>query len=184
MGEQISVLLPGEKKVLFPAGVTVQEVLAGDDAFASAVAARVNGTAVDFGHRLGGDTVVEPIAAGSPEGLSILRHSMAHVMAQAVQDSFAGVLVSIGPAIEDGFYYDFEYAESFVPQDLEKIEARMRQIAAADHPFERREMSRREAIELFRAKGETYKVELIEDLPEDVQTVSLYFQNGYVDLCR
>jgi threonyl-tRNA synthetase len=184
MGEQISVLLPGEKKVLFPAGVTVQEVLAGDDAFTSAVAARVNGTAVDFGHRLSGDAVVEPIAAGSPEGLSILRHSMAHVMAQAVQDSFAGVLVSIGPAIEDGFYYDFEYAESFVPQDLEKIEARMRQIAAADHPFERREMSRREAIELFRAKGETYKVELIEDLPEDVQTVSLYFQNGYVDLCR
>jgi threonyl-tRNA synthetase len=184
MAEQISVLLPGGKKALFPAGVTVQEILAGDGAFASAVAARVNGTAVDLGHHLSGDTVIEPIAADSSEGLSILRHSMAHVMAQAVQDSFAGVLVSIGPAIEDGFYYDFEYAESFVPLDLEKIEARMRQIAAADHPFERRELSRREAIELFRAKGETYKVELIEDLPEDVQSVSLYFQNGYVDLCR
>jgi threonyl-tRNA synthetase len=109
---------------------------------------------------------------------------MAHVMAQAVQDSFAGVHVSIGPSIEDGFYYDFEYAETFTPQDLEKIEARMREIAAADNPFERREVSRAEAVALFQKKGESYKVELINDLPADVETVSLYVQGGYVDLCR
>jgi threonyl-tRNA synthetase len=105
-------------------------------------------------------------------------------MAQAVQDSFAGVHVSIGPSIEDGFYYDFEYAETFTPQDLEKIEARMREIAAADNPFERREVSRAEAVALFQKKGESYKVELINDLPADVETVSLYVQGGYVDLCR
>jgi len=105
-------------------------------------------------------------------------------MAQAVQDSFAGVQVSIGPSIEDGFYYDFEYTETFTPQDLEKIEARMREIAAADYPFERREVSREEAADLFRRKGESYKVELLNDLPAEVRTVSLYTQNGYVDLCR
>ncbi len=109
---------------------------------------------------------------------------MSHVMAQAVQDTFAGVQVSIGPSIEDGFYYDFEYAESFTLQDLERIESRMREIAAADYPFERREVSREEAVELFRKKGEHYKVELLNDLPADVKTVSLYTQNGYVDLCR
>ncbi len=92
--------------------------------------------------------------------------------------------VSIGPSIEDGFYYDFEYGESFTPQDLERIESRMREIAAANHPFERREVSREEAVDLFSKKGERYKVELLNDLPAEVKTVSLYQQNGYVDLCR
>jgi len=101
-----------------------------------------------------------------------------------VQDTFAGVQVSIGPSIEDGFYYDFEYAETFTPQDLEKIEARMREIAAADYHFERREVGRKEAVDLFRQKGENYKVELLNDMPAEVETVTLYSQNGYVDLCR
>jgi threonyl-tRNA synthetase len=148
------------------------------------VAAKVDGVTVDLGHTLTGDAVVEPLAAASLEGLSILRHSMAHVMAQAVQDSFADVQVSIGPSIEDGFYYDFEYAAGFTPQDLEKIEARMREIAAADYPFERREVGREEAVDLFRRKGENYKVALLNDLPVEVKTVTLYTQNGYVDLCR
>jgi threonyl-tRNA synthetase len=139
---------------------------------------------VDLSHTLTGDAVVEPVAAASPEGLSILRHSMAHVMAQAVQDSFVDVRVSIGPSIEDGFYYDFEYAAGFTPQDLDKIESRMREIAAADYPFERREVGREEAVDLFRLKGENYKVELLNDLPAEVKTVTLYTQNGYVDLCR
>ncbi len=151
---------------------------------ASAVAAKVNGTPVDLSHSLAGDAAIELIDAASPEGLSILRHSMSHVMAQAVQDTFAGVQVTIGPSIEDGFYYDFEYAESFTLLDLERIESRMREIAAADYPFERREVSREEAVDLFRNKGEHYKVELINDLPADVKTVSLYTQDGYLDLCR
>ncbi len=139
---------------------TVKEILAGLDGekFRSTVAAKVNGALVDLSQLLTGDAAVEPIDAASPEGLSILRHSMSHVMAQAVQETFAGVQVSIGPSIEDGFYYDFEYAETFTPQDLEKIEARMREIAAADCPFERREVGREEAVALFQKKGKTTRL--------------------------
>ncbi len=186
MADQVKIALPDGKEASYPAGTTVKEILAGlpGQKCRSAVAARVNGAAVDLGHPLTADAAVEPIDAASPEGLSILRHSMSHVMAQAVQETFANVQVSIGPSIEDGFYYDFEYAETFTPQDLEKIEARMREIASADFCFERREVGREEAIALFQKKGEQYKVELIRDLPADVTTVSLYTQGGYVDLCR
>ena len=186
MTAQIKITLKGGKEAFYPAGITVKETLAepGGEKLPSVVAAKVNGVTVDLSHTLTGDAVVEPLAAASPEGLSILRHSMAHVMAQAVQDSFADVQVSIGPSIEDGFYYDFEYAAGFTPQDLDKIESRMREIAAADYPFERREVGREEAVDLFRRKGENYKVELLKDLPAEVKTVTLYFQNGYVDLCR
>ena len=186
MGEKIRITLPDGTEAFYPAGITVKEALAAWDEqkLAAAVAAKVNGVPVDLAFSLSGDAAVEPIDAASAEGLSILRHSMAHVMAQAVQDTFAGVQVSIGPSIEDGFYYDFEYAESFTLQDLERIESRMREIAAANHPFERREVSREEAVDLFSKKGERYKVELLNDLPAEVKTVSLYQQNGYIDLCR
>ncbi|MHB8907524.1 MAG: threonine--tRNA ligase [Syntrophales bacterium] len=186
MEQQIKIILPDGKENSYPLGITVREVVAGwgKKKLASAVAAKVNGRPVDLSHSLAGDAVVELIDTASPEGLSILRHSMSHVMAQAVQDTFAGVQVTIGPSIEDGFYYDFEYAESFTLPDLERIESRMREIAAADYPFERREVSREEAVELFREKGEHYKVELINDLPPDVTAVSLYTQGGYLDLCR
>ncbi|MDP3097791.1 MAG: threonine--tRNA ligase [Syntrophales bacterium] len=186
MTAQIKITLKGGKEAFYPAGITVKETLAepGGGKLPSAVAAKVNGVTVDLSHTLTGDAIVEPLAAASPEGLSILRHSMAHVMAQAVQGSFADVQVSIGPSIEDGFYYDFEYAAGFTPQDLDKIESRMREIAAADYPFERREVGREEAVDLFRRKGENYKVELLNDLPAEVKTVTLYTQNGYVDLCR
>jgi threonyl-tRNA synthetase len=186
MAEQIRITLADGKEVMVPSGAIVGEILADLEGAKSRlmVAARLNGVPVDLGRPLTADAAVEPIDAASPEGLSILRHSMSHVMAQAVQETFTGVQVSIGPSIEDGFYYDFEYAETFTPQDLEKIEARMRQIAAADFPFDRREVSRTEAGSLFQKKGENYKVELINDLPSDVETVSLYSQGGYVDLCR
>jgi threonyl-tRNA synthetase len=105
-------------------------------------------------------------------------------MAQAVQDTFSGVQVAIGPSIEDGFYYDFEYAETFTPEDLEKIEKRMHEIIAPNHPFIRQDVSREDAVALFKDRGESYKVELLNDLPEDVKTVSLYKQGGYLDLCR
>jgi threonyl-tRNA synthetase len=124
------------------------------------------------------------IEAASKEGLSILRHSMSHVMAQAVQDTFKAVQVAIGPSIEDGFYYDFEYAETFTPEDLEKIERRMREIAAADHPFIRQDVTREQAVALFKERRESYKVELLNDLPPEIKTVSLYTQGGYLDLCR
>ncbi len=122
--------------------------------------------------------------SSSPDNLQILRHSTAHVMAHAVQDIFKDVKIAIGPAIEDGFYYDFDYAQTFAPEDLEKIETRMKEIVSADNPFLRSEISREEAISFFREKGEIYKVELLKDLPEDVKEVSIYSEGGFTDLCR
>ncbi len=113
-----------------------------------------------------------------------MRHSTSHVMAQAVQDIFKGAKVSIGPSIDDGFYYDFDYKETFTTEDFVKIEKRMREIIAADYPFVREDISRAAAVKLFEEKGENYKVELINDLPADVDEVSIYRQNDYVDLCR
>ncbi|HPV51359.1 MAG TPA: threonine--tRNA ligase, partial [Smithella sp.] len=130
------------------------------------------------------DATIDLIDLSSAEGLSILRHSISHVMAQAVQDVFPGAKVSIGPSIEDGFYYDFEYHETFTTDDFPKIEKRMKEITKADNPFVREELSREAAVALFEEREENYKVELINDLSHDVKTVSLYKQGGYVDLCR
>jgi threonyl-tRNA synthetase len=117
-----------------------------------------------------------------PDPLSTLRHSTSHVMAQAVKRLFPDVKVAIGPAIEDGFYYDFAKAEPFTPEDLAKIEQGMREIVKANYPFERREMPRPEAIAYFRERGEPYKVEILEGLEAD--RVSLYTQGDFIDLCR
>ena len=147
------------------------------------VAAKVNGTLVDLNEPLTENAVLEPIALDSPEGLVLLRHSAAHIMAQAVLDLFGqGVQVTIGPAVEDGFYYDFDKKESFSTEDFPKIEARMQAIVDADQPFVRQVVSKDEAIKLFRDKGQRYKVEIIEGIEAD--TVSLYEQGGFVDLCR
>jgi threonyl-tRNA synthetase len=117
-----------------------------------------------------------------PSPLSTLRHSSSHVMAQAVKRLFPDVKLAIGPAIEDGFYYDFARAEPFTPEDLAKIEAAMREIAAAGYPFERTEMDRADAIRFFRERGEPYKVEILEGI--DAPRVSLYRQGEFIDLCR
>ena len=166
--------------------MTVQEIIRlwKPTLLSSTVAARINQTTVDLSHSVQTDGVLSLIDIQSKEGLPILRHSISHVMAQAVQDIFQGVQVAIGPSIEDGFYYDFEYAQTFTPEELEKIEKRMLEIAVADHPFVRRDVPRKEAVAFFKDRGESYKVELLNDLPEDVKTVSLYTQGGYLDLCR
>jgi threonyl-tRNA synthetase len=117
-----------------------------------------------------------------PSPLSTLRHSTSHVMAQAVKRLFPDVKLAIGPAIEDGFYYDFQRSASFAPEDLERIEATMREIVAADYPFQRSEMDRAQAIGFFRERGEPFKVEILEGL--DVARVSLYQQGEFIDLCR
>ncbi|MGH7323451.1 MAG: threonine--tRNA ligase, partial [Candidatus Rokuibacteriota bacterium] len=117
-----------------------------------------------------------------PSPLSTLRHSTSHVMAQAVKRLYPDVKVAIGPAIEDGFYYDFARATPFTPEDLDRIEGVMREIAAADYPFERREMGRQEAIGFFRERGEPFKVEILEGI--EAPRVSLYQQGEFVDLCR
>ena len=138
---------------------------------------------VDLGTKLTGDTILVPVQTDSDEALEILRHSTAHVMAHAVRDLFGNdVKVAIGPAIENGFYYDFLRDEPFSPEDFEKIEQRMAEIASAAHPFVRSEMARSDAIERFKKQGEKYKVELLEDLEED--TISIYQQGDFIDLCR
>ena len=182
----IKVTLPDQSVTEYEAGVTLGQVLRNwnPSLAKSTVAGKVDHTLVDMSHPLMESAPVSFVDASSKDGLNILRHSISHVMAQAVQESFSGAKVSIGPSIEDGFYYDFEYKETFTPDDLEKIEKRMRQIVAADCPFSRQEMSRDEAIALFKDKDEPYKVELLQDLPPDVERVSLYRQGDYVDLCR
>ncbi|HHY47117.1 MAG TPA: threonine--tRNA ligase [Firmicutes bacterium] len=122
------------------------------------------------------------IPVESPEGLEIYRHSTAHVMAQAVKRLFPGVKLAIGPAIENGFYYDFGNAAPFTPQDLEAIDKEMHKIIEEDLPIKREEVSKQEARQLFEKLGEVYKLELLEDIPDD--TVSLYRQGEFVDLCR
>ena len=128
------------------------------------------------------DCTLAPIPLDSPEGLEIMRHSAAHLMAEAVRDLFPGVRVAIGPAIEAGFYYDFDVPEPFTPEDLTKIEAHMAELTAQDQPFRRDEMPREQAIGYFKGQGEAYKVEILEEISQD--QVSLYQQGNFIDLCR
>jgi threonyl-tRNA synthetase len=146
------------------------------------VAARINGDLVDLSLPLPADCTIAPIRLDSPEGLEIMRHSAAHLMAEAVRDLFPGVKVAIGPAIESGFYYDFGVPEPFTPEDLAKIETHMAELTAQDQPFRRDDMSREQAINYFRSEDEAFKVELLEEIPQD--KVSLYQQGNFIDLCR
>ena len=182
----IKITFPDKYEATFPAGITVKDAISSwkKEALSSTVAAKINGIAVDLSSSLQENAAVSLIDIASKEGLSILRHSISHVMAQAVQDVFTGAKVSIGPSIEDGFYYDFEYKETFTNEDFTRIENRMKEIVAANYPFTREEIPRAGAVKLFEEKGENYKVELINDLPADIEFVSLYRQGDYVDLCR
>jgi threonyl-tRNA synthetase len=146
------------------------------------VGAKIDGQAVDLNRVIEKDCAVEWIAPDTADGLDVLRHSTAHLMAQAVQSLFPGTQVTIGPTIDDGFYYDFKSDRTFSPEDLDLIEKRMQDLAKADLRIVREEMPRSEAIELFRKMGENYKVEIIEGIPEE--KVSLYRQGDWVDLCR
>ena len=182
----LSATLQNGETVRIPASTSVGDALArlqSNKQQKRTIAARVNGEIVDLSVSLTDDAVISPIQIDSEEGLAILRHSTAHVMAEAVRDIFGtGVKVAIGPSIENGFYYDFFREEPFSPEDFEKIEQRMEEIAASGTPFIRSEISSDAAIASFAAEGEKYKVELIQDL--DVPTVSLYKQGGFTDLCR
>jgi threonyl-tRNA synthetase len=167
-----------------PVGSPVSEVLGKEKARGprSPVAARVNGVLVDLGSALDSDCTLEEITFESEEGRHIYRHSSAHIMAEAVQDLFPGVKFAIGPALNDSFYYDFDPPRSFTPEDLPRIEDRMREIIREDRPFIRSTRTRQEAIDSFQERGERYKVELLETMEDE--TVSLYEQGGFVDLCR
>ncbi len=185
MNHLIKITFPDGKLKEYPAGVTAEDVLKDFDKglLKNTVAAQINERYVDLSFQLNADSRIKPIAIGSKEGLEIYRHSASHVMAQAVKEVFGSdVKVTIGPSIEDGFYYDFDSPRSFTPEDLEKIENSMLEIIKKNKPFLRIEMGRKEAMELFGEMGETYKQELINEIPED--KVSVYKQDAFVDLCR
>src|SRR6476469_9569504 len=180
---EIEVSLPDGVHRRIPAGSTVADALNVQASNTEVLAAKVNGTLVDLSTTLQHDALVEPVTFASPEGKEVYRHSSTHIMAQAVKDVFPSTQLTIGPALEDTFYYDFAFERPFTPEDLEKIEARAQEIIKADRPFSRREMSREEGMKFFRGQGEQYKVEIIEGFQDP--TVSLYEQgNGFVDLCR
>jgi len=182
----IKIIFPDNKEISFDAGITAGEALNTwkKETLAYAMAVKINNIPVDLSYQIMKDSKLDLIEISSREGLSILRHSISHVMAQAVQEVFPGAKVSIGPSIDEGFYYDFEYKEPFTIDDFTKIESHMKKIIAANHPFIREELSRAAAVKLFEERGENYKVELINDLPGDVKEVSIYKQGNYIDLCR
>jgi len=168
-----------------PAGQTVGEALSVADVALGPdiIAAKVNGMIVDLSRELREDALVEPLRFDSPDGREVYRHTSTHIMAQAVKELFPTAQLTIGPALEDSFYYDFAYDRPFTPEDLEKIEARAREIIKRNLPIKRREFSKPQAIEFFRACGEAYKVELIEGFPDN-EPISAYSQGAFVDLCR
>ncbi len=167
----------------FPAGTTVGEMLDALGAKKKAVGALVDGKLVDFHHRVEGDCELVAVGKNTEEGLGLLRHTAAHVLAEAVQSLFPEAKVAIGPVIENGFYYDFDFPRGFTPEDLENIEAKMLQIAKKNSPVTRKTVSREESLAAFSGAGESYKVEIVNDLPGD-EEITLYDQTDWYDLCR
>ncbi|HTY56320.1 MAG TPA: threonine--tRNA ligase [Candidatus Binataceae bacterium] len=180
MSSEIIVTVRGATRTV-PRGTRAREILKDLDG-GKFVAARVDGKLVDLSRPIEQDASVEPVAADSPEGLDVIRHSTAHLMAQAVQSLYPGTQVTIGPTIEDGFFYDFARDTPFTAEDLPKIESKMRELAKADQKIERIEVDRDEAIQTFDRMHEAYKVEIIKEIPEP--KVSIYRQGDWMDLCR
>jgi threonyl-tRNA synthetase len=180
----MTITLPDGSTRSLQDGATVRDLAAaiGAGLAKAAIAGKVDGQPVDLAAPLYDGARVEIITEKSAEALEIIRHSTSHLMAQAVKSLFPRVQVTIGPAIETGFYYDFDVDHPFTPEDLERIEAKMKELAAAAIPVERQVLPKEEAIGLFAELGESYKVELIQDLP--AETVSLYRQGDFIDLCR
>lgn len=180
-----SISLPDGSRRQFDAPVTVLDVARqiGPGLAKAALAGKINGRLVDVRHPIPGDVDLQIVTDRDPEGVEIIRHSTAHLLAQAVKDLFPSAQVTIGPVIENGFYYDFAFERAFTPEDLEAIEKRMRELAKADLPVERSLMERGAAVAYFRDMGEEYKAEIIASIPAD-QEISLYRQGNFVDLCR
>ncbi len=179
------VTLPDGAQRHFDHPVTVDEVAAsiGPGLRKAALAGRVDGKLVDTSYVIGADARLAIVTEKDPEGLEIIRHSTAHLLAQAVKELFPQAQVTIGPVIEDGFYYDFAYERPFTPEDIAAIEARMRELAQADQSVSRRVMARDEAVRFFESLGEHYKAEIIASIPGG-EEISLYGQGSWVDLCR
>jgi len=181
---QIRITLPDGISRQVSAGCTAGEALRKDSGALvhDVLAVKVNGVLRDLSAILTEDASLEPVTFASPDGKDVYRHSSTHIMAQAVKAVFPSAQLAIGPAIEEGFYYDFAFDRPFTPEDLEKIEARAHEIMKANVPFKRMEMPRQDAIRFFKERGENYKVDILEHIED--QTASLYSQGEFVDLCR
>ena len=186
--EMVRVVLPDGGPVEVSRGESIREILTrvlGKGRAKKAIAARLDGELVDLAAPVLQDAELEALFPGDDGTLEILRHSAAHVMAQAVKSLFPGVKVAIGPAIETGFYYDFDCSQPFTPEDLKKIEKKMKEIVRECLPFSRQELPIQEAVERFSSMGEDYKVEILEELKgQGHDKVSIYTQGDFVDLCR
>ncbi|MEW8015468.1 MAG: threonine--tRNA ligase [Candidatus Sedimenticola endophacoides] len=179
------ITLPDGSQRSFDQAVSVLDVASsiGPGLAKAALAGRVDGRLVDASHVIGQDAELAIITERDADGIDIIRHSTAHLLAQAVKQLFPDAQVTIGPTIEDGFYYDFAYQRPFTAEDLQVIEAKMGELAKADHPVSRQVMPREQALRLFRDMGEAYKAELIESIPAG-EDLSLYTQGEFTDLCR
>jgi len=179
------VTLPDGSQRSFPRPITVDQVAAdiGAGLRKAALAGRVDGRLVDTSYTIRDDARLAIVTDKDPEGLEIIRHSTAHLLAQAVKQLFPDAQVTIGPVIEDGFYYDFSYKRPFTTEDLAAIEAKMTELAQADQKVTRRALPRDEAVEFFKDLGEHYKAEIIASIPAN-EEISLYGQGDWVDLCR
>ena len=179
------VTLPDGSTRSYDAPVSVHDVAAsiGAGLAKAALAGVVDGREVDTSYQISNDAELRIVTSRDDAALEILRHSTAHLLAQAVQQLFPGTQVTIGPTVEDGFYYDFASGHNFTPDDLERIEQRMSELVKDDLPVSRIVYSRDKAIELFRNMGEHYKVQIIEELPAD-EEISVYQQGEWMDLCR
>ena len=181
----LTVTLPDGSQRQYDAPLTVADVAQsiGAGLAKAALAGRVDGKLVDTSFVIDKDATVSIITDKDPEALDIIRHSTAHLMAQAVKELYPDAQVTIGPSIENGFYYDFSYKRPFTPEDLAAIEKRMDELVAKNIPIVRKEMKREDAMQYFLGLGEKYKAELIEAIPEG-ETISLYGQGDFTDLCR
>jgi len=179
------VRLPDGSSRNFDSAVTIHDVAAdiGPGLAKAALAGKVNGAVVDTSYLIQEDTDLQIITDRDSEGLDVIRHSTAHLMAQAVKELFPEAQVTIGPVIEDGFYYDFAYEKSFTPDDLTAIEKKMAELVKANLPISREVKSRDEAVKFFKGIGEAYKAEIIESIPAN-EDLSLYQQGEFIDLCR
>ena len=180
---EITVRIPGHEPVRAEAGESAAAILKRAGVIKGAIAARRGDKVIDLSRKIDADCELAPVAAATAEGLDVIRHSTAHLLAQAVKRLFPQAQVTIGPVIEDGFYYDFAFERGFTPEDLERIEAEMKKIVGEDQQVTRTVLPRDEAVAKFRGMGEEFKAEIIAGIPEGDE-IGLYTQGDFTDLCR
>ena len=185
MSDIVKISFPDGAVKEFPKGTTTEDIAASISSGLKkkAFAGKLNGTMYDLKRPIEEDGMIEIITQDQPEALEILRHSSAHLMAQAIKRLYKDVKLGVGPVIEGGFYYDIDLEQSLTPEDLPIIEKEMKKIINENISIVRKEVSRAEAIQIYKEIGDEYKLELIEAIPED-ETVTIYEQGEFFDLCR